>query len=145
MVNDVFSTTQNIASNEKVIHEWWTGKYLEGSGRNLISTFSPALSWTDWGKPRHILSQGSRTSSWGLNPGPPQYEAGVLTTRPRRSVVYLWVTAYMHQALKLFQCNWVGDNAGSFHTDMFSNYWIPGLIACTSCIKTLHALIWINM
>jgi hypothetical protein len=32
------------------------------------------------------LSQGSRSPGRDLNPGPPEYEAGVLTTRPRRSV-----------------------------------------------------------
>jgi hypothetical protein len=32
------------------------------------------------------LSQVSRSPGRDLNPGPPEYEAGVLTTRPRRSV-----------------------------------------------------------
>jgi hypothetical protein len=32
------------------------------------------------------LSQDSRSPGRDLKPGPPEYEAGVLTTRPRRSV-----------------------------------------------------------
>jgi hypothetical protein len=32
------------------------------------------------------ISQDIRSPGSDLNPGPPEYEAGVLTTRPRRSV-----------------------------------------------------------
>jgi hypothetical protein len=32
------------------------------------------------------LDQGSRYPCRDMNPGPPEYEAGVLTTQPRRSV-----------------------------------------------------------
>jgi hypothetical protein len=35
-----------------------------------------------------ILSQDSQSPGRGLNPVPPEYEAGVLNTRPLRSVVY---------------------------------------------------------
>jgi hypothetical protein len=35
------------------------------------------------------LSQDSRSPGRDLNPGPPEYEAGVLTTRPRRLVVHM--------------------------------------------------------
>jgi hypothetical protein len=35
------------------------------------------------------LSRYSRSPGRNLNPGPPEYEAGVLTIRPRRSVSYL--------------------------------------------------------
>jgi hypothetical protein len=35
------------------------------------------------------LSQNSRSPGRYLNPGPPEYEAGVLPTRLRRSVVLL--------------------------------------------------------
>jgi hypothetical protein len=37
----------------------------------------------------HNLSQGSRSPGRDLNQGPLQYEAGVLNTRPRRSVCSL--------------------------------------------------------
>jgi hypothetical protein len=35
------------------------------------------------------LSQDSRSPGLYLNPGPPEYEAGGLTTRPRLSVAYI--------------------------------------------------------
>jgi hypothetical protein len=34
----------------------------------------------------HVIRQDSRSTGRNLNPGPPEYEAGVLTTRPRRSM-----------------------------------------------------------
>jgi hypothetical protein len=33
----------------------------------------------------HEMPQSSRSQGRNLNPGPPEYESGVLTTRPRRS------------------------------------------------------------
>jgi hypothetical protein len=41
---------------------------------------------TDRTEENHEKPQGSRSLGRNLNPGPPEYEAGVLTTRPRRSV-----------------------------------------------------------
>jgi hypothetical protein len=37
-------------------------------------------------KPTRNLSQDSRSAGLDLNPGHPEHEAGVVTTRPRRSV-----------------------------------------------------------
>jgi hypothetical protein len=34
------------------------------------------------------LSQGSQSLGQDLDPGPPEYKAGVLTTLPRRSVIF---------------------------------------------------------
>jgi hypothetical protein len=41
------------------------------------------------------MSQGSRSPGRDLNPGPPEYEAVVLTTKPRRLVV-IGVNSYYH-------------------------------------------------
>jgi hypothetical protein len=56
----------------------------------------PAFAWRYWGKPRK-LRQDSRSPGRDLNPGPPEYEAGLLTTRPWRSVSIQIVTS-------LFNC-----------------------------------------
>jgi hypothetical protein len=45
---------------------------------------APAFAWRDWVKSRN--PQDSRSSGRNLNPVPPEYEARVLTTRPRCSV-----------------------------------------------------------
>jgi hypothetical protein len=37
-----------------------------------------------------ILNEDSRSPGRDLNPGPLEYEAGVLSTQPRRSVLGLW-------------------------------------------------------
>jgi hypothetical protein len=44
------------------------------------------------------FSQGSRSSSRDLNVGPPEYDAGVLAVRPRRSVT----------AVFFCLCDWSG-------------------------------------
>jgi hypothetical protein len=48
--------------------------------------------WNDWMSLKELrkttksLSQGSRPPDLELNPGPPEYEAEMLTSQPRRSV-----------------------------------------------------------
>jgi hypothetical protein len=42
------------------------------------------------GKTTKTLSQDSLFPGWDLNPGPPNYEARVLITRPRRLVITMW-------------------------------------------------------
>jgi hypothetical protein len=42
-------------------------------------------------KATNNLSQGSWSSGRDLNQGPPEYEAGLLTTRPLRSMTYITV------------------------------------------------------
>jgi hypothetical protein len=72
-----------------MISEWlWIGKDFAGSGRGLILRYYPGirlvgLRKTTTKEPIRIASRRGRE----LNPGPPQYEVGVLTTQPRRSVM----------------------------------------------------------
>jgi hypothetical protein len=47
----LFSNLGYIASNERVISEWWIGKDLEGSGR-LILRYYPVIRLGFCGKPR---------------------------------------------------------------------------------------------
>jgi hypothetical protein len=61
-----------------MVSEWWIGTNLEISGRGLILRYYPAVAWKDWVKPRKV-SQDSSYSGRDFNPGPPEYEAGVLT------------------------------------------------------------------
>jgi hypothetical protein len=70
--------------------EWRGDKWImncKGCGRRRslpCFNYYPSIAWRHWEQPRK--SQDSRSPSRDLNPGPPEYEAGVLTTRPRRSV-----------------------------------------------------------
>jgi hypothetical protein len=82
LFNDAFSISDNIASNERMI-VFWIGKDVEGSGNGLIQDTILAFACRDWGKHEN-LSQDSRSLGRDLNPGPPEYEAGVLTTLPWR-------------------------------------------------------------
>jgi hypothetical protein len=56
------------------------GKDLEGSGRGLILRNNPSMSPKGLRKTTKNPSQGSRSPGRYLNPGPPKYEAGLLTT-----------------------------------------------------------------
>jgi hypothetical protein len=60
---------------------------VEGSGGGLILGIIPAFAWRDGRKQRKNLRQDRRSPGSILNSGPPVYEAGVLTTRPRHSVL----------------------------------------------------------
>jgi hypothetical protein len=59
---------------------------LEGSGRGLILRYYPGIRLDGLRKTTTKFNQGSRSPSRKLNLGPPEYEAGVLATRPRRLV-----------------------------------------------------------
>jgi hypothetical protein len=76
-------------SNEKVIIEGLIGKDLEESGRGLILRYYPGIFWKGLRKTTKYLSEKRWCSGKDFNPGPPQYEAGALTTQPRRSVIGL--------------------------------------------------------
>jgi hypothetical protein len=62
------------------------GKNLEGSGRDRILRYYPGMALEGLGKIRKNVSQDSRSLGRDLNAEPPEYEAGVLTTGPRRSM-----------------------------------------------------------
>jgi hypothetical protein len=84
LFHDALSVTRLYCVDDMVISEWWwSEKNLVGSGCGLISGTITAFAWRDWGKPRNT-SIGDRDRDFNL--GPPEYEAGVLTTRRRRSV-----------------------------------------------------------
>jgi hypothetical protein len=67
---------------------WWIGKDLEDSGRGLIlSYYLPGGTEKNY----ENLRQDSRSPGRDLNPWPSEYEAGLLTTRPRLpSSVPMW-------------------------------------------------------
>jgi hypothetical protein len=62
------------------------GKDMEGNGRGLILRYYSDILLEGLSKTTKTLSQDSRISDRDLNLGPREYGAGVLTTRPRRSV-----------------------------------------------------------
>jgi hypothetical protein len=61
-------------------------KDLEESGSGLILRYYPDIHLERLRKTTNNLSQDIRSPDPDLNPGLPQYEATVLTTRPRVSV-----------------------------------------------------------
>jgi hypothetical protein len=75
-----------------VINEWWFVKDLEVGGRGLSFKLLSSIRLEERKENTKILSQDNRSPGRDLNPVPPEYEAGVLTTRPRRSV-------YVHRVL----------------------------------------------
>jgi hypothetical protein len=69
-----------------MISEWWICKNVEGRGRNLILRYNPGIRLEGLRETKKNLSQYSQSPDRDLNPAPPEYEAGVSTTRPRCSV-----------------------------------------------------------
>jgi hypothetical protein len=67
-------------SNERIMVEKQVGKDVEGSGRCIISRFYPGIFLEDLGEDTKNLIQASRSLGRDMNPEPPEYEAGVLTT-----------------------------------------------------------------
>jgi hypothetical protein len=61
-------------------------KDLEENGRGLIWRYYPGISLEKLRKTTNNFSQYSRYPGRDLNKGPPEYEAGVLTSQPRRVV-----------------------------------------------------------
>jgi hypothetical protein len=60
---------------------------VEGSGRGLIPGITPEFAGKTE-EDHESLSRNSRSPVRDLKPGPPEYEAGLLTTRARRSFVF---------------------------------------------------------
>jgi hypothetical protein len=75
-----------IASDDRVINEWWFVKDLEVGGRGLSFKLLSSIRLEERKDNTKILSQDNRSPGRDLNPVPPEYEAEVLITRPRRSV-----------------------------------------------------------
>jgi hypothetical protein len=76
----------------------------KGFGRKLLSSnlgYYPGTCLQGLRKTTDNLSQDSRFPGRDLNLEPPEYEAGVLTTRPRRSV-YLGIELRYVRKLKQF-------------------------------------------
>lgn len=63
---------------------------MEGSGRGLISMYSPSIFMEGPKKTTETLSQYSWSPDRDLNEGAPEYEPGVLSARQRRSVFGQW-------------------------------------------------------
>jgi hypothetical protein len=59
---------------------------MKRSGRGLILMYCPVISLEGLLKTKKNLIHDSRSPERGINPGVPDYEAGVLTTRPRHSI-----------------------------------------------------------
>jgi hypothetical protein len=77
--------SQSDHSVEGVMSEWQIGKDAEESGSGLILRHYPSICLEGLRKTTKNLSQDSRPPGRDLNPAPPEYESGVLDTRPRRS------------------------------------------------------------
>jgi hypothetical protein len=69
-----------------MIHERRIGNDVEGCGRDLIQDAISAFAWRVGGKLRKT-SVMTGSPNRDLNPGPPEYELRVLTTRPQPSFV----------------------------------------------------------
>jgi hypothetical protein len=61
------------------------GRDVKVSGRDLILRYYQVICLEGLRKTMKPLRQDSQSPGRDLNPGLPEYEAGVLTTRPRRS------------------------------------------------------------
>jgi hypothetical protein len=86
LFNDAFSSSDYIVSSDRMINEYWVGHAMEWSDRGLIKELSRHLPGRTE-ENHEQLSQDSRSPSQDLNAGPQEYEAGVVSTRPRRSVI----------------------------------------------------------
>jgi hypothetical protein len=67
---------------------------VEGSGHGLIFRYYSGIRLEGLRGTTKNLSQDSKSLDRDLNPGPPEYQVGVLTTRPRGSVTMyqlLWL------------------------------------------------------
>jgi hypothetical protein len=97
LFNDASSVTK-AAMNERVIREWWIENDLYGSCRSLILRHNPDIRLEGLRKITKSLSQDSRSPGRNLNPEPPEYGTGALTTRPRRWVTRCFPYVFMTSA-----------------------------------------------
>jgi hypothetical protein len=73
-------------------------KDLEGSGRCLILKYYHGTHLEGLRTPTKTLCDDSWHPGQNLNPGPFEYEGGVLTTRPRRSVTFRNIASCKYSA-----------------------------------------------
>jgi hypothetical protein len=74
-----------------VINELLIGKAEEGSDLGLILSHYPEIRVEGLSNIANNFSQDSRSPGRDFNTGPPEYEAGVLPSRPRRSVMIQFI------------------------------------------------------
>jgi hypothetical protein len=91
LFNDAFSVIKIIESNGRVVSDWWTGKSF-GSKRSRpnLRRYS-RIRLEGLRNTTKNISQDSWSPGRDLNPEPPEYEARVLATRPRRSITMLGI------------------------------------------------------
>jgi hypothetical protein len=85
LFNDAVNSSDNMVPNDMKIHEEWIGKHMEGNSQDLIW----GISLEGLRKITKNLGQNSQCMGCALNMGPPDYEAGVLTTQKWHLVQYL--------------------------------------------------------
>jgi hypothetical protein len=79
LFNDAFSVISRcMAWNEGGDKKCWVREDVQGSGRGLILMYYPSIYLDGLKKNTENLSQDSRSLDWYLNPGHPEYQAGVL-------------------------------------------------------------------
>jgi hypothetical protein len=77
----LFSVSRLYSVDGRMTSEWWwIGKDLVWSDHGLILRYNPGLAWRYWGKSRETSARTAGRRGRHLNPGPSEYEAGVLTT-----------------------------------------------------------------
>jgi hypothetical protein len=69
-----------------MITEWRIGTNIEGIGRGLILRYCSEIFLEGPSKTTKNISQDNLSTGRDLNPESSKYIAGVLTTRPRRTV-----------------------------------------------------------
>jgi hypothetical protein len=69
--------------------KWWIWKDLVGSGRGLILRYYPGIHLEGLRKTTKNSIRMAGLRGRDLDPGPPEYEAGVLMTWPRPSVWWI--------------------------------------------------------
>jgi hypothetical protein len=119
----------------------WTG-----CGRKRILGTFPAFAWISWGIMKKTLRQYSRSPGRYLNPGPPEYEAGVPITRPRHSsCLFVLIIVWQITVTLLLLCEVPDerDQSGTFREvarrrEVYINvdvYWPCFLSFVTCCVQ----------
>jgi hypothetical protein len=86
LFNDTFSVTRLYSVDDRMISEWWIEKKNLGSGRGLILRYCHDFRMEGLRKNTKNSVDIARRRGRESAAGPPEHEAGVLTTRPRRLV-----------------------------------------------------------